>query len=135
MRLKLGLASLMIALIAACLLFVMKDRVNRLDGELRQLRGVVSIERARLHRLQAEWAVLSQPTRLARLAAVHLQLRPAHPTQIMTVADVPRRAELALHQHQLQALLPSGAEVPLRLKPYRLPLPLISMAEAQRHGP
>lgn len=135
MRQRLGLASLAIALIAACVLFVMKDRVNRLDGELRQLRGVVSIEKARLHRLHAEWAVLSQPTRLARLAAAHLALHPAYPTQIMTIADVPLRAELALNQRRLQALLPSGAEVPLRLKPYRLPLPLISMAEAQRHGP
>lgn len=133
MRLKLGLASLTIALIAACVLFVIKDRVNRLDGELRQLRGVVSIEKARLHRLHAEWAVLDQPTRLDRLASDHLGLRPAHPTQIMAIADVPLRAELALHQLQLQARLPSGAEVPLRLKPYRLPLPLISMAEAQRH--
>ena len=36
--------------------------------------------------------MLEQPSRLARLAADHLHLRPAHPTQIMTIADLPRRA-------------------------------------------
>ena len=72
----------------------MKDRVNRLEGELRHQQALIAVEQSRLHRLRAEWAMLEQPGRIARLAAAHLQLRPAQPTQIMTIADLPRRGDL-----------------------------------------
>lgn len=135
MSTRLALAGLAIALIAACGLYVMKDRVNRLEGELRRQQAMIAAEQSRLHRLRAEWAMLEQPGRIARLAAAHLDLRPAHPTQIMTIADLPRRADLQVAERQLRALLPSGAEVVLRFKPRRLPLPLMSMAEAAHRDP
>ena len=135
MSTKLALGGLAIALIAACGLYIMKDRVNRLEGELRRQQAMIAAEQSRLHRLRAEWAMLEQPGRIARLAAAHLDLRPAHPTQIMTIADLPRRADLQLGERQLRALLPSGAEVVLRLKPRRLSLPLVSMAVASQRDP
>lgn len=135
MSTRLALAGLAIALIAACGLYVMKDRVNRLEGELRRQQAMIAAEQSRLHRLRAEWAMLEQPGRIARLAAAHLDLRPAHPTQIMTIADLPRRVDLQVAERQLRALLPSGAEVVLRFKPRRLPLPLMSMAEAAHRDP
>jgi hypothetical protein len=53
----------------------------------------------------------------------------------MTIADLPRRTDLQLDEQHLRALLPSGAEVELRLKPRRLSLPLLSMAEASHRDP
>jgi hypothetical protein len=135
MSTRLGLGGLLIALVAASGLYVIKDRVNRLDGELRRHRALVAAEQGRLHRLRAEWAMLEQPGRLARLASEHLNLRPARPTQIMTIADLPLRAELGTGDRHLRALLPSGAEVDLRLKPARLASPIAAMAEALRREP
>jgi cell division protein FtsL len=135
MSVKLALAGLVIALMAACGLYVMKDRVGRLEGELARQRALVAAEQSRLHRLRAEWAMLERPGRIARLAAEHLDLGPAHPTQIMAIADLPRRDDLKLAERPLRALLPSGAEVDLRLKPRRLSLPVVSMAEGARREP
>jgi cell division protein FtsL len=135
MSAKLALAGLALALFAACGLYLMKERVNRLEGELRHQRAVIAVEQGRLHRLRAEWATLEQPGRIARLAAAHLNLRPAQPTQIMTIADLPRRADTQETGQHLRALLPSGAVVELRLKPPLLPPRLVSMAEALHRDP
>ena len=91
MSVKLALVGLVMALLAACGLYVMKDRVSQLEGELARQQGLLAVEQSQLYRLRAEWAMLERPARLARLAAEHLDLAPAHPTQIMTVADLPRR--------------------------------------------
>jgi cell division protein FtsL len=132
---RLALGGLVIALVGACGLYIMKDRVNRLEGELRRQQAMIAAEQTRLHRLRAEWAMLEQPGRLARLAAAHLGLQPAHPTQIMAIDDLPRRAELQVADRSLPALLPSGAGVVLRFKPRRLSLPLVSMAEVAQRDP
>jgi cell division protein FtsL len=133
---KLALGGLALALFAACGLYLMKERVNRLEGELRHQQAVIAAEQSRVHRLRTEWATVGQPGRIARLAAAHLNLRPARPTQIMTIADLPRREDLRdAEQQHLRALLPSGAEVELRLKPRQLALPLVSMAEAAHRDP
>ena len=134
MSTRLALGGLAIALVAACGLYIMKERVNRLEGELRRQEAIIVAEQSRLHRLRAEWAMLEQPGRIARLAAAHLELRPAQPTQIMTIADVPRRADLQVAERELRALLPSGAEVALRFKPRRS-LPLMSMAAVSHRDP
>ena len=135
MSARLGLSGLVIALVAACGLYVMKDRVNRLEGELRRHDALVAAQQARLHRLRAEWAMLEQPGRLGRMAAEHLNLRPARPTQIMAIADVPRRTDLGVDQRVLRVVLPSGAEIDLRLKPHRSTSPLAAMAKALRREP
>lgn len=135
MSVRLALGGLVIALLAACGLYVMKDRVNRLEGELARQLALVAAEQSRVHRLRAELAMLEQPGRIARLAAEHLDLRPAQPTQIMAIADLPRRADLEFAERALRVLLPSGAEVDLRLKPRRLSLPVVSMVQAARRDP
>jgi cell division protein FtsL len=129
MSVKLALVGLVMALLAACGLYVMKDRVSQLEGELTRQQGLLAVEHSQLYRLRAEWAMLERPARLARLAAEHLDLVPAHPTQIMTVADLPRRDELDLAGRQLRAQLPSGASIALRLKPRQLSLPVLSLVK------
>jgi hypothetical protein len=135
MSARLGWCGLLVALIAASGLYLIKDRVNRLEGELRRHRALVTAEQGRLYRLRAEWAMLEQPGRLARLAAEHLDLRPAHPAQLMTIADLPRRGELEPDPRELRVVLPSGAEVDLRLKPSRRASRIVSMAEALHREP
>jgi cell division protein FtsL len=129
MMARLGLASLVIALLAACGLYVLKDQVQRLEQELQDLQAAIVTERSALNRLRTEWAMLNQPGRIARLAAEHLNLRPARPGQIVSIEDIPRRSDLELAKRRLTALLPSGGEVALRLKPpERLVLPVTSGA-------
>jgi hypothetical protein len=135
MSARLGWIGLVIALVAASGLYVIKDRVNRLEAELRRHGALVLAEQGRLHRLRAEWAMLEQPSRLARLAAEHLELRPAYPSQLTTFADLPQRTDLEIDERHLRAVLPSGAEVDLRLKPGRLASPIASRVEALRREP
>ncbi len=124
MTVRLGLASLLIALLAASGLYVLKDRVRQLENELRGVQVATATERSRLNRLRAEWALLNQPGRLARLAGGYLKLQPAQPGQIVRITDVPLRSDLDLEKRPLTALLPSGGAIPLRLKPpERLALP------------
>ena len=107
MSVKLALGGLVMALLAACGLYVMKDRVSRLEGLLARQQALVAVEQGQLHRLRAEWAMLDRPARIARLAAEHLHLAPARPRQIMTIADLPSWDELELAGRQLRAQLPS----------------------------
>jgi hypothetical protein len=118
MTVKLGLASLSIAVVAACVLFAMKDQVRRLEGELRDLRAALRDEEVAIDRFETEWAILNQPGRIARLASEHLDLRPAMPGQIARIEDIPLRSELALGSRSLQVVLPSGEATSLRLKPH-----------------
>ena len=117
MTMKLGLASLSIAVLAACALFAMKDQVRRLEGELHDLQEAVRDEGGAIARLKTEWAILNHPGRIARLAAAHVGLQPAQPGQIVQIDDVPLRRELALGSRSLQVVLPSGEATSLRLKP------------------
>jgi len=117
MTIRLGLVSLLLALLAASGLYTMKDQVQRREAELRGLQVAIAAERATLGRLRAEWAMLNQPGRIARLAAAYLELQPASPNQIVAIEDIPLRRDLELAERRLMARLPSGGEVPLRLKP------------------
>jgi len=123
---KLGIVSLALALLAAFGLYTLKDQVQLRERELRGLHIAISAERLALNRLRAEWAMLNQPGRIARLAAAHLELQPARPGQIVRVEAIPLRADLAIGNRQLIARLPSGVDVPLRLKPAaRLMVPAV----------
>lgn len=117
MTLKLGLASLSIAVIGACALFAMKDQVRRLEGDLKNLQTAVRAEQMAVGRLKTEWAILNQPGRIGRLATAHVGLQPAQPGQIMRIGDIPLRSEIELDSRRLSVVLPSGEAASLRLKP------------------
>lgn len=89
--LKLGLLSLTIAVLAACGVYGLKNRVQILEKELVRIERLIDREQVEVKRLEAEWATLTHPERLARLAETHLGLRPAAPEQIMAIADIPTR--------------------------------------------
>ena len=114
---RVGIVGIGLTVLAASGLFALKDEVQRAEQELRRLRATVAAEHGRIDRLRTEWAMLTQPGRLARLAEAHLELDPVVPMQIVAVEDLPLRLELRLVGRAWPARLPSGAEAVLRLKP------------------
>lgn len=130
----LGMMALVLAVIAACALYALKDQVQRLEGELHRARAAVGVEKTALDRLRTEWTVLTRPGRLERLAQRHLGLVPAQPGQIVRIADVPYRLDLELGKREWQAALPSGASVPLRFKPSQKLEALARARGAARHA-
>jgi hypothetical protein len=129
---KLGIVGLVLALLAAAGLYTLKDQVQHRERELRGLHVAISAERLALDRLRAEWAMLNQPGRIARLAAAYLELQPARPGQIVRVEAIPLRADLENGNRQLIARLPSGVDVPLRLKPAaRLMVPAVGRQQTR----
>lgn len=95
-----------LALSSGAWMFVVKHQAEQLD---RQIGGVTSQIRAseqRIRVLRAEWALETDPNRLARLAALFLPgLKPMAPDQLVTWSELADR------------LPPVGADVP------HLPLP------------
>ncbi|MGI9433430.1 MAG: cell division protein FtsL [Geminicoccaceae bacterium] len=89
--LKLGFASLMIAVLAGCGVYALKYRVQGLEKDLMRVERAQQKETIEIARLRAEWATLSQPGRLARLATKHLDLQPAVPRQMARIDDIPLR--------------------------------------------
>jgi|GEM_PF-4384401 len=111
--LKLGFLSLTIAILAACGVYGLKNRVHMLEKELVLVERKIQEERIEIKRLKAEWATLSHPERLARLSTKHLDLVPAEPHQIKTVADIPLRDDQggAPGPALVSSILPSGTSL------------------------
>ncbi len=92
--LRLSFAGLVIAVLAACGVYAFKGQVQNLENDLRRVERAIERERFEIKRLRAEWAALSEPARLSRLAEAHLDLQAAEPRQIASIEDVPLRSEL-----------------------------------------
>lgn len=134
---KIGAVGLLLALGLACGVYSLKDEVQQLERRLQGVRTMIAAEQAHLERLRTEWAMLNQPSRIARLAEQHLDLVPAEPTQIMAIADLPSRSQLFLASRSWQAELPSGGTVTLRFKPQGPQIPTLhtaAIAELQTAG-
>lgn len=130
-----GVSALVLSVIVACAVYALKDQVQRIEGELHRARAAVGAERTELDRLRTEWALLTQPGRLERLARTHLGLVPAQPGQIVRITDIPYRADLAISKRQWQVALPSGADATLRFKPSLKLQPIArSWGAAARHA-
>jgi cell division protein FtsL len=75
-------AWLVLVVLAGTGLFLVKHEVQDLEERLAQLDDRIANERETVHVLRAEWAYLTRPERLARLAERHLGLKPPAPGQI-----------------------------------------------------
>ncbi|MFO1186290.1 MAG: hypothetical protein U1E87_01825 [Alphaproteobacteria bacterium] len=83
-----------VALCAALVfgLYHVKNETMKLEKEGRTLSQEIGRTRSDIKFLEAEWATRTAPDVLARLTAQHLpRLRPTDPTQIASLASVPRR--------------------------------------------
>lgn len=75
---------------AASLLYSVKYRVQSMDEQIASIRAQIAEERAAIHVLNAEWAYLSRPERIRRLAEKHLQqAEEMEGKQMLELADVP----------------------------------------------
>ena len=109
---RLSFLSLMVAVLAACGVYAFKGQVQSLENDLHRVERAIDREHLEITRLKAEWATLSDPARLARLAEAHLPLEEPTPRQIARIDDVPLRSDL--DQDEAPALVSSAAPRPVR---------------------
>jgi cell division protein FtsL len=80
-------AWLALVVLAGTGLFLVKHEVQDLEERLARLDDRIAKEHEAVHVLRAEWAYLTRPERLARLAERHLELKPPSPGQIANSID------------------------------------------------
>jgi hypothetical protein len=78
---------LALAIVAGTGLFLVKHEVQDLEDRLAALDDKIAKDRETIHVLRAEWAYLTQPDRLSRLAGRHLNLKPPAAGQIADSID------------------------------------------------
>lgn len=109
-------------------LYETKHRTRMLDRQIEQTLKQVEAARSRIGILQAEWALLNEPQRLAELGDRFLNLRSVAPTQFVTLAE--------LDQH-LPAPLPPPppAETSSAEEPAEPPPPTAETSERPEETP
>jgi len=87
---------------AAAVTYTIKHQAENKLEEIRRLDAAIKLEEDTIDLLKADWALLTQPSRLERLAAVFaadLQLAPTPPTKLAQPSELPMlRAELPLSE-------------------------------------
>ena len=76
---------------AALGLYRFEIYVRQLDHELASLNRSIQRSQQAVQVLQAEWAFLTQPTRLQSLALRHLDLVPTLPVQVGAMTQIPEK--------------------------------------------
>lgn len=89
MRKSAGVTWVMVLMAASAGLYAVKYRVLAMDEEISALNAQIDAERSSIHVLIAEWAYLTRPERLEKLAKKHLSMQPVGAMQLLEVADVP----------------------------------------------
>ncbi|NJO55266.1 MAG: hypothetical protein HC834_01720 [Rhodospirillales bacterium] len=79
---------MLLAVTLAVVLLVIKHEVQGLKDELGSLNRQIVVEQETIQVLKAEFAYLSQPDRIRRLASKHLGLQPVAPDQLATFATL-----------------------------------------------
>ncbi len=77
---------LLLAVALAVVMLTVAHQVQGLEEELGSLQRETAAEQQKIHVLQAEFAFLSEPERLRRLASRYLGLVPVEPGQLTTFA-------------------------------------------------
>lgn len=70
-------------------LFYVKHIVENLEEDLSALEKSIATDADEVHVLRAEWAYLSRPERVQKLAGTYLDLEPASGAQIADVKAIP----------------------------------------------
>ena len=68
-------------------LFLMKQRVVEYEKELNRLHNLILADRREIHTLKADWAILTEPSRLRHLLA-QTSVQQIQATQIVETAEV-----------------------------------------------
>lgn len=83
--------AMLVFVFAGLFLYQTKHRSQMLDREIARTMKATDDTRARASLLRAEFALLSDPSRLQDLSDQLLKLKPTQPTQYTTMADLPKR--------------------------------------------
>lgn len=89
------LIGLVVILVAVLGVTRVKYAVGDVRRDVRQMESELAEEQAKMHVLQAEWAHLNRPERLAALNEQHLALVPVSVTSLQEVYAIPVRGELS----------------------------------------
>jgi hypothetical protein len=125
---------LIAAVLIGCGLYQLKYEVQAKEERLARLNRHIQAEQEAIHVLNAEWAFLNRPDRLADLANRHLKMTPVAPAQFGKVAAIPERSLLpvvAEVEAPTEPVVPASAPPAKPVaKPY--PAPKLHVAEAKR---
>lgn len=80
---------LVLIAVAAFGLYMVKYRVQALQQEIAGVQDELNQERENLHVVAAEWAYLTRPERLQRLAEKHTLLAPVEGRQVGQLSNLP----------------------------------------------
>ena len=83
-------------LVSAFFMYSLEHATRGLERQAVKLKTALSDERETIKLLNAEWASLTRPERLQKLAEEQLKLQPLKASQIVSVADIPNRIPDAL---------------------------------------
>ena len=122
-RLRYTIAAVLLTLLAAWATYHLKYAVRDREIELAQLRAQVETDRKALQLQRADLAYLTRPERLV-LQAGQLGMVPGRGARLVDVTQIVPEAQLRLALQPLPALLPSGAETVLQLRP----IPALTLA-------
>ena len=82
---KLALPLLAFALFAG--IYVIKVETWQLKRDAKKLERQIDKEQRSITELRAEWAYLTRPQRIEKLARKHLKMRPPKPEQIIVLGE------------------------------------------------
>ena len=85
MRLLIKLALPLLALLLFGTIYVIKVETWQLKREAKALERQIEIQKRAITELRAEWAYLTRPERIEKLAREHLKMRPPKPEQIIVL--------------------------------------------------
>lgn len=108
---------------AAAFLYQIKFDVQQMEQDLAATHDEILRHQEALHVLQADWAYLTRPERIATLAERHLGFQPMTPEKVIDVDNLPLRQDLGpalanYYQNQAPGAMALLAGAPLR-KPAR----------------
>lgn len=84
-------------------MFVLKNQVQTLEGELNKINVSIQEDVKAIHVLKAEWSHLNSPQRLRNLASKHISLNPARAEQIINYSELPFAYENRAADRRLNA--------------------------------
>lgn len=87
MRMVFKIVFPLLVMLMLAAIYSVKYETWQLRREARRLEARIAEETRTIAILRADWAYLSRPERIERLARQHLKMAPAKPTQIVVLDD------------------------------------------------
>ncbi len=130
---------LLAAILIGCGLYQLKYEVQAKEERLARLNRQIQLEQEAIHVLNAEWAFLNRPDRIADLANRHLELSQVVPAQFGRVATIPERSLIPVVAEAdapvaptAPALVKVATTTPVKPPVKPQPAPKLHIAEAKR---